>query len=608
MKLSMKRLYAPLLFMFLLLAIILAEQKGPAFEARAPMLEYLDAYAEASAPDHGEADLLVAFHSGRALEAPYVAQLEDTLGELKTPYRSVDLALEPLGSLDGLRTILLCSQSMDPLLGDLERLTAWLECGGRLGLMMSQENSDAFRVMSRKLGITECQGSYVEYSGIRFLTDLLPMYEDGTEHIDQTLHDTTLSVRLSDDCTVHMETADERRIPLLWERPLGDGRVMVFNATLTGEKANRGLALCALMALEDAVVYPIINAGMVFIDDFPAPQPDGTDERLMKDFGYGIQGFYRNHWWPDMKRLVWKYGVRYTGVLVETYNDRVEPPFEPDTEDRSLLRYYSSELIHSGGEIGLHGYNHMPLCSDGFVYSGEDYTTWPSKENMALALQELYRYGHKALPEAAFATYVPPSNYLSAVGQEVLLETLPQIRTISGLYLSETGVDALVQEFTEERTGSVSVPRITSGFSMDAYIHLVEAQELLLHGVFSHFIHPDDVLDERRSGGLGWTELYEDFSQSLEQLSLAYPKLRYSTASEGAAAVQRFSRLQMERIWEPGAVTLKLSPEMDEVWLAVRVRGKNPVVEGGVAYRVNDHLLWVRAEAAELRVSWEADE
>ena len=83
---------------------------------------------------------------------------------------------------------------------------------------------------------------------------------------------------------------------------------MVLNATLTGEKANRGLTLCALFALEDTIVYPIINAGMIFIDDFPAPQPEGTDERLMADFGYSIQGFFRNHWWPDMKRLVWTYG------------------------------------------------------------------------------------------------------------------------------------------------------------------------------------------------------------------------------------------------------------------------------------------------------------
>lgn len=606
MKNSLTRLYAPLICMLLLLIIILAEQVGPNFAVRAPVLDYLEASADASDSLNQEPDLLVLYHSGQTNEAAFVSQLTDTLDLLRMPYTTLDLAQRPLGNFNGFGSILLCSQHMDPLLEHMEALGGWIERGGHFGLMMSPANTNAFQIISRKLGVTECGGEYVEYSKIRFLTDLLPMYESGAVHDDISLRDNTLSVRLSEECTVHLETGDERRLPLLWERALGNGRVMVLNATLTGEKANRGLTLCALFALEDTIVYPIINAGMIFIDDFPAPQPEGTDERLMADFGYSIQGFFRNHWWPDMKRLVWTYGVRYTGVLVETYNDRVEPPFEPDTEDRSLLRYYASELIHAGGEIGLHGYNHMPLCPEGFPYRGENYRTWPSAENMALALRELYRYGRKSLPEASFATYVPPSNYLSGLGQKTLLETLPQVRTISGLYLYEAGVSALVQEFREESDGSVSVPRVTSGFEMDAYVRFVEAQELLLHGVFSHFIHPDDVLDDDRGGNLGWTRLYQSFSQSLEQLSRNYPMLRYSTASEGAAAVQRYDRLNVAREWDGGTLTLTLSPFVDEAWLALRTRTDEAfTVEGGKGYPINDHFAWIHAVSDQVRISWE---
>ncbi len=117
-----------------------------------------------------------------------------------------------------------------------------------------------------------------------------------------------------------------------------------------------------MAALNDTLVYPIINAGMVFIDDFPAPQPEGFNEQLKRQFGYSIQGFFRNHWWPDMKQLAWDHGIRYTGVLIETYNSNVCGPFTTKGVDDSLLKYYTAELLHSGGEMGLHGLQpHAPV-------------------------------------------------------------------------------------------------------------------------------------------------------------------------------------------------------------------------------------------------------
>ena len=205
------------------------------------MLDYLEASADASDSLNQEPDLLVLYHSGQTNEAAFVSQLTDTLDLLRMPYTTLDLAQRPLGNFNGFGSILLCSQHMDPLLEHMEALGGWIERGGHFGLMMSPANTDAFQIISRKLGVTECGGEYVEYSKIRFLTDLLPMYESGAVHDDISLRDNTLSVRLSEECTVHLETGDERRLPLLWERALGNGRVMVLNATLTGEKANRGL-------------------------------------------------------------------------------------------------------------------------------------------------------------------------------------------------------------------------------------------------------------------------------------------------------------------------------------------------------------------------------
>ena len=107
-----------------------------------------------------------------------------------------------------------------------------------------------------------------------------------------------------------------------------------------------------------------------------------------------------------MKQLCWDLGVRYTGLLIETYNDNVDGPFDSERLEDSLLKYYTAELLHSGGELGLHGYNHQPLCPVGFDYSGIDYTPWPSTEAMSAGLLELARYGKTLYLGANYRTYV----------------------------------------------------------------------------------------------------------------------------------------------------------------------------------------------------------
>jgi hypothetical protein len=357
--------------------------------------------------------------------------------------------------------------------------------------------------------------------------------------------------------------------------------------------------------LEDVLVYPIINTGMVFIDDFPAPQPEGVDKRLKEQFGFDIQGFFRNHWWPDMKKLTWQHGLRYTGALVETYNDNVIPPFAPENDDRALIRYYMSELLQSGGEVGLSGYNHQPLCPEGFNYGGDAYTGWPDKEYMKLSIEELLRYGKSFLPDAQFLTYVPPGNYLSPIGQEALLDAVPELSVISGLYLPATGVNVHLQEFQEEEDGTVSMPRITSGYSIDDYNLLLMAQELALHGVVSHIIYPDNVLDDERGTMLGWNSMFQDFSAVLETVTGTYPALRWSTSAEGAAAVQRYDRVGVKREMSGNQLNLMLSPFYDEVWLALYCGEEPESVSNAVLYKVDEGFYWLHATDANVRLEWE---
>lgn len=603
----MIRLLLPITAMLLLTGVLLLERKGMTLASRGASLAMLKASTQdREAMQMPDARIIVARNGADSTEMAFSDTLTDVLSEMRLPYQTIDISRQKLPDLSNVETLLYCSQSLAPLEHDMERLSAWLDAGGRFGVLMTPADDAAFRILYRKFGIIEYGYEYVNYTSLRYVSGLLPLWGDTLFSENGALTDYALSVRLQEDCTVHIVTGDERALPLLWERPVGKGRVVVFNATLMFNKGGRGYALSALSALEDALIYPIINAGMVFIDDFPAPQPEGFNDQLRQDYGYDIQGFFRNHWWPDMKRLSWDYHLRYTGVLIQTYNDNVTGPFNAQGVDGVLQKYYASELLHSGGELGLHGYNHMPLCPPGFSDGNYNYTPWPSTLAMAQSMLELSRYGKTLFLDASFATYVPPSNYLSDIGRQTLIAALPDIKVLSGLYLREAGVDALIQEFGEAGDGTVDLPRITSGFDVDDFMGLVLAQELALHGVYSHFIHPDDILDTMRSGNQNWDALYRAFREKIQAISQAYPFLRFMTASEGAAAVQRYARLNVARSLDQQGMTLTLSPFYDEAWFALRTRAIPQLVRGGEIYRIAEGFYWIKANEPVIRVEWKA--
>ena len=593
------RIWTPVGVMLAILIIVLLSHRGLKIDARAAQLDQL-AMAQEPEASQSEPEMLLLTGQNESLRATVTESLE----QMKIPYMETPAEQFSPQMLEGIHTVLFLRPDLASVAPEiLVQLVSWAEDGGRFALMTQPEADDGFALINQKLGIVEYGSDAEEYVALSFHGGLVPLWGDRV--FDTDLLDFTLPVRLDEACSVYLETAGEAGWPIMWTRQLGSGRVAVFDANLTLGKDSRGYIMNLLSVLEDTLVYPIINAGMVFVDDFPAPQPAGFDQRLKETYGFSTQGFFRNRWWPDMKRLTWTEGLRYTGVLVETYNANVTGPFVPDSEERGIVRFYSSEILQSGGEIGLHGYNHQPLCPEGFEYAGEDYTCWPSTDNMSQAIRELVRYGHDFLPNAQFATYVPPSNYLSDVGQATLLSAVQELRTISGLYLPENGINSLTQEFKEEGDGSISVPRITAGFSIDDYNRLVMAQELGLHGVFSHFVHPDDVLDDERGAALGWETMYRDFQELAGEINAAYPQLRWSTASEGAAAVQRYDRVGIERHMDGNALEIKLSMFYDEVWLALWSDAEPMTISGADLYRISDRLYWLRATQPDVRIIWE---
>ena len=91
----------------------------------------------------------------------------------------------------------------------------------------------------------------------------------------------------------------------------------------------------------------------------------------------------------------------------------------------------------------------------------------------------------------------------------MITERFPQIKVISGHYYESELMCG--DEFSVSEGGVISLPRTVSGYELDSYMRWCMLNELGFHYVNSHFLHPDDVLDDERGAQKGWQVLINEF-------------------------------------------------------------------------------------------------
>ena len=100
-----------------------------------------------------------------------------------------------------------------------------------------------------------------------------------------------------------------------------------------------------------------------------------------------------------MLNLASKYGLKYTGVMIENYEDKTDGEITKQT-DNERFQYFGNMVLHQGGELGYHGYNHQPLCLGDTDYGDVlPYKTWKNEKAMESAMSELMRFGKKCSRE-----------------------------------------------------------------------------------------------------------------------------------------------------------------------------------------------------------------
>jgi hypothetical protein len=598
------RVAIPIIAMFVFTVFVVLERRGISVQVTS-RFEDLSKIQLTETFEQEKECLVVVDKKGES-EEKITSEMLFVLDSLRVGYDVKDVSeVDWENELKNYKTLVLSFQDWDKIGEGAEQLSKWLVSGGRMMNTMTPAPNSVFSLLASKIGV-DSFSSYVGIDGLRMDNNALIGADQKNTYKfmlgEETEILTSLGVLLDSKAKRYVSSYDGT-VPLIWSNDIEDGRAVIMNYVIT-DKFQRGFYTLCYSLLEDSFMYPVINGSSFYIDDFPAPVPGGNGEYIERDYGIDTASFYSTVWWPQILNWQKQYGIVYTGLIIEDYNNFVEGEL-PRNKQTSRFSLFGNTMINNGNELGLHGYNHQPLCVEGIdddMQFGE-YKLWASEEDLKNSIKELVEFSSALYPTEKFQVYVPPSNIMSETGEKLLLEAAPDIKVIASVYLKADGVESMVQEFTVEENGIIDTPRVVSGCMLDEYAKLTAFSEFNFHYVQSHFVHPDDILDEDRGAKSGWPEMSRQFTEYLELVKNAVPDMRNLSGTDMGVATYRYCGLSVERDIKDGEIDVRLGGFSKEAYLLLRINeGEVKNTEGCTVTEVADGLYLVKALEENIKI------
>ena len=229
------------------------------------------------------------------------------------------------------------------------------------------------------------------------------------------------------------------------------------------------------------------------------------------------------------------------------------------------------EMLASDVQVGLFGYNHVPLTT-GPTDSSPAY--WPSRAAMEEALAGVASdwrllFGAASMPHH----YSAPYGELSLAGIRALTSAFPRLLSIG------TSVATPRMGRFERVEGVYVMPASSEGYLFGNTLRRRMSSAVLGEGVWIHALDADDVLDPGKTSGRTWPDLLKELDRMYAFARRHYPWLRFGTMDE--------IRRELERLDEMGAEV-----RVGEEGVAIRA-------EPGVLVRLRTSSRIARIEGAE---------
>ena len=287
-------------------------------------------------------DTLLLYSSKEPASAAAYEHFQVILRDMKWGTRMLDISAQSIPELEAYDTAILLLSDLSQLGDKLITICDWVRAGGNVYFPLTIEQNAYASAIENRLGI-QSAGELAAVESI--YVDEQFMLGGGKAYTVVDAYDSARAVQLNPGTThVYAWAADEQGIPLVWESDYGEGKFVVNNFGLC-DKAYRGFFAASLSLLGDVALYPVINGSTFYLDDFPSQIPEGNSAYIMRDFGTTIRDFYINIWWPDMMNLGDKYDLKYTGLVIECYDDAVDGSTNSEVDTATFLNFGNMSCI-----------------------------------------------------------------------------------------------------------------------------------------------------------------------------------------------------------------------------------------------------------------------
>ncbi len=317
---SFSLLLLPLVILITLASLLLVVQSGVRYEIGYPPMRILPP-AKVDIKGYFSdipVETLVMYDSNAFAGAEHVKTVLSVLDSMQVKYDLFDVSTESKYDLSKYENVVVSFINLEKYETHISDLVNWVGHGGHLLFSIRPDPSNAFNAIYRKLGIVSKSDGLIIARGVDFISDLMPATK-GLKVGADFIASHSYFVELEPGCTVYLKSLDEFHAPVLWECAYQSGRFVVLNSDQFNTKSDRGIIGAAYSLLQDITVYPVINGSIYFINEFPSPIRQGTDNLITQQFGRDIQNFYINVWWPDIQQLSHKYGIKYTVAFLNTF-------------------------------------------------------------------------------------------------------------------------------------------------------------------------------------------------------------------------------------------------------------------------------------------------
>jgi hypothetical protein len=506
----------------------------------------------------------------------YEGHIEKMCDYTKLPYRSVDVKAWSASPVISPTTRVICLLETKNLSqAAIDKLIDFVSTGGTIFLPFASEDHRIAYLIGFKP--TAEYATDTKSSGFHFNSPVLPNMKD-SNYGDDVVHFGFAKENFNKNIRVLATAVNNPNYPLIIENVVGKGKVFFYNTSDALEKIDRGLLFSGILKGVEGIPYPIANTSTIFLDDFPSPVYNIKSEPVTSEMDMTITDFVKKVWWPDMIDLAKKYKINYSAMIAFDYKNKVDPPFIFDQWDVNKIRsnkkiepiadWLVRDVAKNGHELAFHGYNHVSLKKE----------LWPNQQFIGTSLKAVQKKWEVSNYGPMPVTYVPPSNIIDKEGVRLLKQGMPSLQYMCSLYLGaiEEG-GGREFDFDPYDKGFFDYPRISSGFYLNAKTKYSHESMYLFTGIWTHFVHPDDIYQipagfnkssqgeyELRNGrGLGWKKtkgknigLLTEFDDYLKEMTTAFPQMRFVNTSQGGSIVNDWRASKFKHSSDEGSYTV----------------------------------------------------